>query len=70
MNDWSSRASRDGRVQPMPKPLLPATVIRSIRRTQGREAAFDRYYQGLLTTYTRFAALKDELRYRDRGTRL
>ena len=37
-------------------------VIQSIRRIQGREAEFDRYYQGLLAAYTRFAALKDELR--------
>ncbi len=27
-----------------------------------RETEFDRYYQGLLMAYTRFAALKDELR--------
>jgi len=38
------------------------TVIRSIRRVQGRPADFDRYYQGLLATYTRYSALKDELR--------
>ena len=38
------------------------TVIRSIRRLQGRPADFDRYYQGLLATYTRYSAFKDELR--------
>ena len=38
------------------------TVIRSIRRLQGREADFDRYYQGLFATYRRYSALKDELR--------
>jgi hypothetical protein len=37
-------------------------VIRAIRRWQGREAAFDRYYQGLLVTHSRRPALKDELR--------
>ncbi len=37
-------------------------IIRSIRRLQGRPADFDRYYQGLLATYTRYSALKDELR--------
>lgn len=37
-------------------------VIRAIRRVQGREADFERYYQGLLSTYSRFSALKDELR--------
>ena len=37
-------------------------VIRAIRRVQGREADFERYYQGLFATYRRFSALKDELR--------
>ena len=37
-------------------------VIRAIRRVQGREADFQHYYQGLFTTYSRFSALKDELR--------
>jgi hypothetical protein len=37
-------------------------VIQSIRRGQGREADFERYYQGLFATYSRFSALKDELR--------
>ncbi|MBI3972319.1 MAG: hypothetical protein HY332_13620 [Chloroflexi bacterium] len=37
-------------------------VIRSIRRLQGREVEFERYYQGLFVTYSRYAALKDELR--------
>jgi tetratricopeptide (TPR) repeat protein len=37
-------------------------VIRSIRRVQGREADFERYYQGLFATYSRLSALKDELR--------
>jgi hypothetical protein len=37
-------------------------VIWAIRRQQGREADFERYYQGLLATYARFPALKDELR--------
>jgi tetratricopeptide (TPR) repeat protein len=37
-------------------------VIRAIRRVQGREADFERYYQDLFTTYSRFSALKDELR--------
>ena len=37
-------------------------VIRAIRRMQGREADFERYYQGLFATYRRFSALKDELR--------
>ena len=37
-------------------------MIRSIRREQGRPGDFERYYQGLLSTYTRFSALKDELR--------
>jgi hypothetical protein len=37
-------------------------VIRSIRRLQGREADFDRYYQGLFSSYSRYSALKDELR--------
>jgi hypothetical protein len=38
------------------------TVIRSIRRLQGREADFERYYQGLFATYPRHSALKEELR--------
>ncbi|MFQ5858571.1 MAG: hypothetical protein ACE5LU_23475, partial [Anaerolineae bacterium] len=37
-------------------------VIRSIRRLQGRESDFERYYQGLFATYSRYSALKDELR--------
>ncbi len=37
-------------------------TIRSIRRVQGREADFDHYYQGLFATYSRYPALKDELR--------
>ena len=37
-------------------------VIRAIRRVQGSEADFERYYQGLFATYHRFSALKDELR--------
>jgi tetratricopeptide (TPR) repeat protein len=37
-------------------------VIRSIRRVQGREADFERYYQDLFATYSRYSALKDELR--------
>ncbi len=37
-------------------------VIRSIRRMQGREKDFERYYQGLFVTYSRYSALKDELR--------
>ena len=37
-------------------------VIRAIRRVQGRETDFERYYQGLFATYSRFPALKDELR--------
>jgi hypothetical protein len=37
-------------------------VIRSVRRVQGREPDFERYYQGLFATYSRFSALKDELR--------
>ena len=37
-------------------------VIRSIRRLQGREADFEHYYQGLFATYSRYSALKDELR--------
>ena len=37
-------------------------VIQSLRRAQGRPADFDGYYQGLLTTYARFSALKDEVR--------
>ena len=37
-------------------------VIRAMRRVQGREADFERYYQGLFATYSRFSALKDELR--------
>jgi len=37
-------------------------VIRATRRVQGREADFERYYQGLFATYRRFSALKDELR--------
>ncbi len=37
-------------------------VIRAIRCVQGREADFERYYQGLFATYCRFSALKDELR--------
>jgi hypothetical protein len=37
-------------------------VIRAIRRLQGCEADFERYYQGLFATYSRFSALKDELR--------
>jgi hypothetical protein len=39
-----------------------ALMIRAIRRQQGREADFDRYYQELLSTYNRYPALKDELR--------
>ena len=37
-------------------------VIRAIRRLQGREEDFERYYRGLFTIYSRFPALKDELR--------
>jgi uncharacterized Zn finger protein len=37
-------------------------VIQAIRRLQGREADFERYYQGLFASYSRFSALKDELR--------
>ncbi|MBN1813573.1 MAG: hypothetical protein JXA14_17170 [Anaerolineae bacterium] len=37
-------------------------VIRAIRRRQGREADFERYYRGLFVTYSRLPALKDELR--------
>jgi len=37
-------------------------VLRSIRRVQGREMDFERYYQGLFVTYSRLPALKDELR--------
>jgi len=37
-------------------------VIQAIRRVQGREADFERYYQGLFATYSRYSALKDELR--------
>lgn len=37
-------------------------VIRSIRRLQSRGTDFEGYYHGLLDTYTRFSALKDELR--------
>jgi hypothetical protein len=36
-------------------------VIRSIRRVQGREADFERYYQRLFVIYSRLPALKDEL---------
>ena len=43
-------------------------IIRSIRRAQGRVADFERYFQGLLAAYTRFAALKDELRTAIEGT--
>ena len=38
------------------------TTLSSIRRLQGREADFRRYYQGLFATYSRFSAHKDELR--------
>jgi len=37
-------------------------VIRSVRRRQGRESEFERYYQDLFATYRRYPALKDELR--------
>ena len=37
-------------------------VIRAIRRVQGREEDFERYYRSLFTIYSRFPALKDELR--------
>jgi hypothetical protein len=37
-------------------------LIRAIRRVQGREADFERYYQSLFVTYSRFPAFKDELR--------
>ncbi len=37
-------------------------IIRAIRRVQGREADFERYYRGLFATYSRYSALKDELR--------
>jgi len=37
-------------------------VVRAIRRVQGREADFEQYYQSLFTTYSRYPALKDELR--------
>ena len=37
-------------------------VIRAIRIMQGKRAEFEDYYQGLLSTYTRLSALKDELR--------
>jgi hypothetical protein len=43
-------------------------VIRSIRRVQGREADFERYYEGLFRTYSRYSALKDELRKAIEGT--
>src|SRR5207237_351765 len=39
-----------------------AVLIRSLRRVQGREAEFDRYYDNLFATYPRLAAFKDELR--------
>jgi len=42
-------------------------VIRAIRRVQGREADFERYYEGLFATYSRLPALKDELRKAIRG---
>jgi tetratricopeptide (TPR) repeat protein len=41
---------------------LYCTILRSIRRLQGREADFERYYQGLFSTFSRYSALKDELR--------
>ena len=44
-------------------------VIRAIRRLQGREADFERYYQGLFVTYSRLPALKDELRKAVEGAR-
>ena len=37
-------------------------AIQSVRRIQEREIEFEQYYRALLATYTRFAALKDELR--------
>lgn len=39
-----------------------ARVIWAIRKLQGRAADFERYYQGLLATYPRLSAFKDELR--------
>jgi tetratricopeptide (TPR) repeat protein len=36
-------------------------TIQTIRRVQDRQADFDRYYQGLLTTYSRYSALKRDL---------
>ncbi len=35
--------------------------IQTIRRVQDRQADFERYYQGLLTTYSHYSALKREL---------
>jgi tetratricopeptide (TPR) repeat protein len=37
-------------------------MIRSVRRAQGREADFARYYQSVLATYGRLSAFKDEVR--------
>nr|MBC8253541.1 hypothetical protein [Ardenticatenia bacterium] len=37
-------------------------IVRAIRRLQGREADFERYYRGPFATYSRYSALKDELR--------
>ncbi len=37
-------------------------IIQSIRRLQGREDDFERYYEGLFATYSGYSALKDELR--------
>jgi tetratricopeptide (TPR) repeat protein len=44
-------------------------VIRAIRRVQGHEADFERYYQSLFVTYSRLSALKDELRKAIEGPR-
>ena len=44
-------------------------VIRAIRHVQGHEEDFERYYQSLFTTYSRYPALKDELRKATEGTK-
>jgi hypothetical protein len=44
-------------------------IIRAIRHVQRRQADFDHYYQGLFATYSRYSALKDELRKAVEGSR-
>jgi hypothetical protein len=55
-------SSRQGANHRVGKQRVSVRVLCRTWRVQGREADFERYYQGLFATYSRFPALKDELR--------